>query len=105
MDKMNEMKRLYNRYSSGLSKLKAAEEQVSELQQNLKDQEPKLKLAEEETKILLVSLEKDKIEATETSKQVAQEEAEAGKQKAEANALKNDAEAMVEDANIKLKKT
>jgi len=86
MDKMNDMKRLYKRYSSGLEKLKNAEEQVSELQQNLKDQEPKLKQAEEETKILLASLEKDKAQETETRKQVALEEAEAGKQKAEANA-------------------
>ena len=60
MEKMNDMKRLYRRYSNGLEKLNDAEAQVHKLQRDLKEQEPKLNKAEEETKILLASLEKDK---------------------------------------------
>jgi hypothetical protein len=52
-----------------------------------------------------VSLEKDKVQETETRKQVAQEEAEAAKQQAEANILKSEAESMVEEAETLLAKT
>lgn len=99
------MKKLFTRYSNGLFKLKSAESAVAKLQEQLTEEEPKLKIADEETKILLTSLEKDKLQETETRKQVAQEEAEAAKQQAEANILKTEAENMVEDANIKLSKT
>jgi len=48
---MNEMKRLEARYGTGLTKLKGAEEAVHALQVSLKEQEPELKKADEETKI------------------------------------------------------
>jgi dynein heavy chain len=100
-----ELIELLNRFESGVQKLFEANKQVEEIRDDLKNEEPKLKLAEVEVKELLEKLAVDKETENETKKIVALEEAEAATQQLEANTLKKSAEESVRLANEELEKT
>lgn len=78
------------RYSNGLKKLLDTAEQVSEMQEQLTEMQPKLKIASIETSAKLVKVEEMQIAAGVKKESVALEEAGCAKQAAEASAMKAD---------------
>lgn len=103
--KNSQLIELLNRFETGVQKLFEANQQVEEIRNHLKNEEPKLKIAEVEVKELLQKLAVDKETENETKKIVALEEAEAATQQIEANALKKSAEESVRVANEELERT
>jgi dynein heavy chain len=100
-----ELKELLNRFETGVQKLFEANKQVEEIRDHLRNEEPKLKVAEVEVKELLEKVAVDKETENETKKIVALEEAEAAAQQLEANTLKKSAEESVRLANEELERT
>lgn len=61
--KLDEITRLRDRYTTGLEKLDFAAGQVGEMQTNLYDLQPKLKVLSEETDRIMVNIERETAEA------------------------------------------
>jgi dynein heavy chain len=93
----------YKRFEEGLTKLQSAEEQVAKLKLQLKEDKPKLEVAEKEANILIERLKKEKAEEDEKAKIIAQDEIEAIKQAAIANQSAKEAQQIKEESDLKLK--
>ena len=94
-----------NRLKNGIKKQRQANEDVEALQERLKREEPILKQTEEDVKIMLVKLSKDREEADEAKRVVAKEEDLAKQSEKEATEIATMVQTEVEAANIDLEKT
>ena len=76
-EKEEELKASINRLKTGLDKLTGANEEVAEMQIQLKDLQPELERSAIQTSQLMAQIEVEKKEAEETQNVVSKEEAEA----------------------------
>lgn len=90
--KLDEIIRLRDRYTTGLEKLDFAASQVGEMQVNLYDLQPKLKVLSEETDKIMVNIERETAEAEKKKELVGADEAAANEAAAAAQAIKDDCE-------------
>lgn len=90
--KLDEIIRLRDRYTTGLEKLDFAAGQVGEMQVNLYDLQPKLKVLSEETDKIMVNIERETAEAEKKKELVGADEAAANEAAAAAQAIKDDCE-------------
>ncbi|CAE7219408.1 DNAH6 [Symbiodinium sp. KB8] len=79
-----------NKYTSGLDKLKSANEQVQELQERLKVLQPQLKTSAAETEVLLEQLAVDQTAADAARERAAVDEAECAEVAANVKGIKDD---------------
>ena len=93
------------RLKNGINKLQQANKDVEALQERLKKEEPILKQTEEDVKVMLVKLSKDREEADEAKKVVASEEKIAKVAEKEATEIATQVTVEVESANAELEKT
>ena len=91
-EKREEVMGLKNRYENGYSCLISTEANVSKMQRELEDLQPKLIEASKETEIKAKKVEEEAVEAEKIRVVVAADEAVASKAAAEANAIKEDCE-------------
>jgi len=93
------------RLKNGIEKLRQANRDVDALKEKLKNEEPILKQTEEDVKVMLVKLSRDKEEADEAKRLVGQEEKIAKVAESEATQIANEVSTEVETANAELEKT
>ncbi|XP_030372078.1 dynein heavy chain 3, axonemal [Scaptodrosophila lebanonensis] len=96
--KLDEITRLRDRYTTGLEKLDFAAGQVGEMQANLYDLQPKLKVLSEETDKIMVNIERETAEAEKKKEVVGADEAAANEAAAAAQAIKDDCETDLAEA-------
>ncbi|XP_036671579.3 dynein axonemal heavy chain 3 isoform X3 [Drosophila suzukii] len=96
--KLDEITRLRDRYTTGLEKLDFAAGQVGEMQTNLYDLQPKLKVLSEETDRIMVNIERETAEAEKKKEVVGADEAAANEAAAAAQAIKDDCETDLAEA-------
>ncbi|XP_033238860.1 dynein heavy chain 3, axonemal [Drosophila pseudoobscura] len=96
--KLDEITRLRDRYTTGLEKLDFAAGQVGEMQANLYDLQPKLKVLSEETDRIMVNIERETAEAEKKKEVVGADEAAANEAAAAAQAIKDDCETDLAEA-------
>ncbi|XP_055840841.1 dynein axonemal heavy chain 3 isoform X1 [Episyrphus balteatus] len=96
--KLNEITQLRDRYTIGLEKLDFAAGQVGEMQANLYDLQPKLKVLSEETEKIMVNIERETAEAEKKKEVVGADEAAANEAAAAAQAIKDDCESDLQEA-------
>ncbi|TDG53310.1 hypothetical protein AWZ03_000125 [Drosophila navojoa] len=96
--KIDEITRLRDRYTTGLEKLDFAASQVGEMQTNLYDLQPKLKILSEETDRIMVNIERETAEAEKKKEVVGADEAAANEAAAAAQAIKDDCETDLAEA-------
>lgn len=96
--KIDEIIRLRDRYTTGLEKLDFAASQVGEMQINLYDLQPKLKVLSEETDRIMVNIERETAEAEKKKELVGADEAAANEAAAAAQAIKDDCETDLAEA-------
>lgn len=96
--KIDEITRLRDRYTTGLEKLDFAASQVGEMQTNLYDLQPKLKVLSEETDRIMVNIERETAEAEKKKEVVGADEAAANEAAAAAQAIKDDCETDLAEA-------
>ncbi|ALC43064.1 CG17150 [Drosophila busckii] len=96
--KLDEITRLRDRYTTGLEKLDFAASQVGEMQTNLYDLQPKLKVLSEETDRIMVNIERETAEAEKKKEVVGADEAAANEAAAAAQAIKDDCETDLAEA-------
>ncbi|XP_062127566.1 dynein axonemal heavy chain 3 [Drosophila sulfurigaster albostrigata] len=96
--KLDEITRLRDRYTTGLEKLDFAASQVGEMQANLYDLQPKLKVLSEETDRIMVNIERETAEAEKKKEVVGADEAAANEAAAAAQAIKDDCETDLAEA-------
>ncbi|EDW73522.2 uncharacterized protein Dwil_GK16602 [Drosophila willistoni] len=96
--KLEEITRLRDRYTTGLEKLDFAAGQVGEMQANLYDLQPKLKVLSEETDRIMVNIERETAEAEKKKEVVGADEAAANEAAAAAQAIKDDCETDLAEA-------
>ncbi|XP_071484907.1 dynein axonemal heavy chain 12-like [Diadema antillarum] len=96
--KRDEIAKAKRRYVVGLEKLKFAENQVGEMQVELKELQPKLVVAAEENEKMMKVITKESIEVQATSEIVKRDEASANEQAASAQALKDECESDLAEA-------
>lgn len=89
---------LCSRYTTGLEKLDFAAGQVGEMQANLYDLQPKLKVLSEETEKIMVNIERETAEAEKKKEVVGADEAAANEAAAAAQAIKDDCESDLAEA-------
>ncbi|KAI9588144.1 hypothetical protein GQX74_003990 [Glossina fuscipes] len=96
--KLEEITRLRDRYTTGLEKLDFAAAQVGEMQANLYELQPKLKVLSEETERIMVNIERETAEAEKKKEIVGADEAAANEAAAAAQAIKDDCESDLAEA-------
>ncbi|EDV95581.1 GH15699 [Drosophila grimshawi] len=96
--KLDEITRLRDRYTTGLEKLDFAASQVGEMQTNLYELQPKLKVLSEETDRIMVNIERETAEAEKKKEVVGADEAAANEAAAAAQAIKDDCETDLAEA-------
>ena len=96
--KQNDILLMQKRYTTGLEKLEFAASQVSEMQQELRELQPQLVKTSEETKELMIQIERDTVEAEAKKEVVAADEAVANKAAAAAQAIKDECEGDLAEA-------
>lgn len=96
--KIDEITRLRDRYTTGLEKLDFAASQVGEMQTNLYDLQPKLKILSDETDRIMVNIERETAEAEKKKEVVGADEAAANEAAAAAQAIKDDCETDLAEA-------
>ncbi|XP_059216601.1 dynein axonemal heavy chain 3 isoform X2 [Stomoxys calcitrans] len=96
--KLDEITRLRDRYTIGLEKLDFAAGQVGEMQSNLYELQPKLKILSEETEKIMVNIERETAEAEKKKEVVGADEAAANEAAAAAQAIKDDCESDLAEA-------
>ncbi|XP_070136648.1 dynein axonemal heavy chain 3 [Drosophila bipectinata] len=96
--KLDEITRLRDRYTTGLEKLDFAAGQVGEMQTNLYDLQPMLKVLSEETDRIMVNIERETAEAEKKKEVVGADEAAANEAAAAAQAIKDDCETDLAEA-------
>ncbi|XP_075164298.1 dynein heavy chain 3, axonemal [Haematobia irritans] len=96
--KLDEITRLRDRYTTGLEKLDFAAGQVGEMQSNLYELQPKLKILSEETEKIMVNIERETAEAEKKKEVVGADEAAANEAAAAAQAIKDDCESDLAEA-------
>ncbi|KAM7358701.1 dynein heavy chain 3, axonemal isoform 1-T1 [Cochliomyia hominivorax] len=96
--KLEEITRLRDRYTTGLEKLDFAAGQVGEMQSNLYELQPKLKVLSEETEKIMVNIERETAEAEKKKEVVGADEAAANEAAAAAQAIKDDCESDLAEA-------
>lgn len=96
--KLDEIIRLRDRYTTGLEKLDFAASQVGEMQINLYDLQPKLKILSEETDRIMVNIERETADAEKKKELVGADEAAANEAAAAAQAIKDDCETDLAEA-------
>ncbi|XP_054732574.1 dynein axonemal heavy chain 3-like [Anastrepha obliqua] len=96
--KLEEITKLRDRYTTGLEKLDFAAGQVGEMQANLYDLQPKLKVLSEETERIMVNIERETAEAEKKKEVVGADEAAANEAAAAAQAIKDDCESDLAEA-------
>uniref|UniRef100_A0A1B0B0B8 Dynein heavy chain 3, axonemal n=1 Tax=Glossina palpalis gambiensis TaxID=67801 RepID=A0A1B0B0B8_9MUSC len=96
--KLEEITRLRDRYTTGLEKLDFAAAQVGEMQSNLYELQPKLKVLSEETERIMVNIERETAEAEKKKEIVGADEAAANEAAAAAQAIKDDCESDLAEA-------
>lgn len=104
-EKRNDNSLAVFRLQSGVQRLRDANDAVEKLQQELKSEEPELKKTEEEVRIMVDRIKKDKEVADDKKKIVAEEETIAKIAQAEAAELARQVQEEVEEADIELSKT
>lgn len=87
-----------SRYTTGLEKLDFAAGQVGEMQSNLYELQPKLKILSEETEKIMVNIERETAEAEKKKEVVGADEAAANEAAAAAQAIKDDCESDLAEA-------
>uniref|UniRef100_A0A1I8MKN2 AAA+ ATPase domain-containing protein n=1 Tax=Musca domestica TaxID=7370 RepID=A0A1I8MKN2_MUSDO len=96
--KLDEITKLRDRYTTGLEKLDFAAGQVGEMQANLYELQPKLKVLSEETEKIMVNIERETAEAEKKKEVVGADEAAANEAAAAAQAIKDDCESDLAEA-------
>jgi dynein heavy chain, axonemal len=91
--KSEELQSIKSRYVGGLEKLQFAAKQVMQMQKDLSELQPQLKLTSQETSEMLVKIEKESVEVEATRSVVAAEEAVATEKADSATAIKTECEA------------
>ena len=97
-NKRGEVLKMKKRYEVGLQKLAFASEQVTKMQKELEELQPKLVMAREENAKLLVVIEKESADVEARSKIVRKDEEAANEKAAEAQALKDECESELAEA-------
>jgi dynein heavy chain len=96
--KRGEILKLKKRYEVGLEKLAFAASQVASMQKELEELQPKLVVAQEENKSMMVVIEKESAEVEARSKIVRSDEKVANEKAAESQALKDECESDLAEA-------
>jgi len=97
-DRRKQVGMMQSRYAIGLTKIESAEEQVAGLQEMLVEKKPVLEKTQKEVGEMMVVIAKDKADAEEVSKVVAEEEAGATIKAENTQAIKDDAQRDLDEA-------
>lgn len=97
-EKRNEVRTNKNKYENGYEQIIKTEKKVEEMQQNLIELKPKLKIAAEETEIKMIKVEKESKEAEILKVEIEKEEAIVQAAVNESNDIKEDCQKDLEEA-------
>ncbi|CAD8115295.1 unnamed protein product [Paramecium sonneborni] len=89
-DRDQNMSKMISRYEAGVDKIIITESEVSKMQKELEDLQPKLEQATKDNSIMLINLQKKQKEADARKQVCQQEEKDCNVQRDAANALRND---------------